>query len=280
MRKHLKQPSPAMGVALIALFIALGGTTYAATGGNFILGSANTATSQTALAAPIANKTLQVTNTSTTAGATALGLNVAAGKAPFTVNSGTKVANLNADKLDGLDSTAFLRTAHLAAVSTTGGCSADGRVLTACATATITLARPGRLLLNATSGWYTNTLDDVAPPGDTADDPTLVRGSCNLAVDGTSVDSYQSMGERQQSGVLSNHPAQAGGGTMALTGLSWILSVGAHTVEVDCLEQDGDLDWSQMNLTVALVDDDSALGAAAAVVSKTAGAPDKSDPGK
>jgi hypothetical protein len=34
----------------------------------------------------------------------ALGLSVAAGHAPMTVNSATKVANLNADKLDGLDS--------------------------------------------------------------------------------------------------------------------------------------------------------------------------------
>ena len=34
----------------------------------------------------------------------ALGLSVAAGHAPLTVNSATKVANLNADRLDGLDS--------------------------------------------------------------------------------------------------------------------------------------------------------------------------------
>ena len=33
---------------------------------------------------------------------------MASGHAPFTVNSGTKVANLNADKLDGIDSTGFL----------------------------------------------------------------------------------------------------------------------------------------------------------------------------
>ena len=37
--------------------------------------------------------------------ATALGLNVPAGKAPLTVNSDTRVANLNADKLDGRDVT-------------------------------------------------------------------------------------------------------------------------------------------------------------------------------
>jgi hypothetical protein len=100
-------------MATIAVFMAIGGTTYAATGGNFILGNPNSATSTTALSAPIAGKALQVTNTSTGAGATGLGLNVASGHPPFTVNSGTKVANLNADKLDGTDSTGFIRGRRL-----------------------------------------------------------------------------------------------------------------------------------------------------------------------
>jgi hypothetical protein len=100
-------------VGYIALFIALGGTTYAATGGNFILGNPNSASSTTSLSAPVAGKGLQVTNTSTGAGATALGLNVASGHSPFTVNSGTKVANLNADKLDGIDSTGFLPSGNV-----------------------------------------------------------------------------------------------------------------------------------------------------------------------
>jgi hypothetical protein len=100
-------------VSLAALFVALGGTTYAATGGNFILGRANSASSTSSLSAPVAGKGLQVTNTSTHAGASALGLNVASGHAPFTVNSGAKVANLNADKLDGIDSTGFLPSANV-----------------------------------------------------------------------------------------------------------------------------------------------------------------------
>jgi hypothetical protein len=105
------RPSHATVVAYLALFVALGGTTYAATGGNFILGQSNSASSTTSLTRTGANaaKGLQVTNTGTGAGATALGLSVASGHAPFTVNSGTKVANLNADKLDGLDSTGFIR---------------------------------------------------------------------------------------------------------------------------------------------------------------------------
>ena len=102
------RPSNGTVVAYVALFIALGGTTYAATGGNFILGKPNSASSTTALTAPVAGKGLQVTNNSTSAGATALGLNVASGHPPFAVSSGTKVTNLNADKLDGLDSTSFV----------------------------------------------------------------------------------------------------------------------------------------------------------------------------
>jgi hypothetical protein len=102
-RQHLTYANV---MATIAVFMVLGGTTYAATGGNFILGNPNSASSTTSLSAPISGKkALQLTNTSTGTGATALGLNVASGHPPFTVNSGTKVANLNADKLDGIDST-------------------------------------------------------------------------------------------------------------------------------------------------------------------------------
>jgi hypothetical protein len=100
-------------MATIAVFMGIGGTTYAATGGNFILGKSNSASSKTSLSAPISDKALQLTNTNTGAGATALGLNVASGHAPFTVNSGTKVANLNADKLDGIDSTGFVPSSGL-----------------------------------------------------------------------------------------------------------------------------------------------------------------------
>src|SRR3954468_21614508 len=100
-------------ISLLALFIALGGTTYAATGDPFLLGNPNSAISTTSLTAPVAGKGLQGTNTSTGTGATALGLNTASGHPPFTVNSGTKVTNLNADKLDGIDSTGFVSSSGL-----------------------------------------------------------------------------------------------------------------------------------------------------------------------
>jgi hypothetical protein len=93
---------------VLALFVALGGTAYAATGGNFILGQGNTASSTSSLTAPVAGKALQLTNPSTGSGASALGLTVDASKPPFTTNSSTKVDNLNADRLDGHDSSYFL----------------------------------------------------------------------------------------------------------------------------------------------------------------------------
>jgi hypothetical protein len=99
-------------ISLVSLFVALGGTAYAATGGNFILGNANTATAQTGLTSNNAGKALNITQLNTGTGATALGLSVPVGKPPMTVNSGTKVANLNADTLDGIDSTAFAKKAQ------------------------------------------------------------------------------------------------------------------------------------------------------------------------
>jgi hypothetical protein len=107
----MRKPSPAMLVALAALFVALGGVGIAADGQSLILGkSDNSAAHKTGLTAPVNDKALQLTNTSTGTSATALGLTVASGHAPFTVNSQTRVANLNADKLDGVDSGGFLRS--------------------------------------------------------------------------------------------------------------------------------------------------------------------------
>jgi|tagenome__1003787_1003787.scaffolds.fasta_scaffold20951966_2 hypothetical protein len=110
-----RRPSAATAISLLALFVALSGTGYAATGGNFILGQGNTATTRTSLSAAVADRALQVTNNSTAAGATALALNVASGKPPFTVNSKSRVTNLNADLLDGQNASSFLSTTGKAA---------------------------------------------------------------------------------------------------------------------------------------------------------------------
>ena len=96
------------GLALVmALVIGVASTAWSATGGNFILGKANVATAITKLAgaAGVNGPMLQLINNNADRNDTALDLRVQAGEAPMRVNSDTKVANLNADKVDGLDST-------------------------------------------------------------------------------------------------------------------------------------------------------------------------------
>jgi hypothetical protein len=110
LRSHLTYANV---MVTILAFVVLGGASYAATGDNFILGKPNSASTTSSLTAPVSGKALQLNNTSTAAGATAIGVNVASGHPPFTVNSGTKVANLNADKLDGIDSTGFRSNAYI-----------------------------------------------------------------------------------------------------------------------------------------------------------------------
>jgi hypothetical protein len=68
-------------VGYIALFVALGGTTYAATGGNFILGQSNSAGTPTRLSSPTTDAAgaLKVTNTSTTTAGRGITANGGAG---------------------------------------------------------------------------------------------------------------------------------------------------------------------------------------------------------
>jgi len=101
----LMRPSPSLMISLTALVVALGGAAFSATGGNFILGTINNATNQSGIVSPVNGKMLLLNNTSTDANATALGLTVKPGHPPMVVNSDVKVPQLNADKLDGLDST-------------------------------------------------------------------------------------------------------------------------------------------------------------------------------
>jgi hypothetical protein len=103
-------PSPSLVVSMVAQVVALGSAGYSANGGNFILGQANSASTQTKLVAPFNGPAFRIDNLNTGASATGLKIVTNAARPPLVVNSAVKVANLNADKLDGLDSTQFPRT--------------------------------------------------------------------------------------------------------------------------------------------------------------------------
>jgi hypothetical protein len=104
--------------AAAATFL-LGGTYALATTMSFVLGS--TANAPDALTAAVAKNVdahgglngpmIRLTNNSTAGNATALALGVGSKRPPFTTTSSARVANLNADQLDGIDSTGFVQGA-------------------------------------------------------------------------------------------------------------------------------------------------------------------------
>lgn len=269
-----RRPSPALVISLITLFIVLGGTAYAANGNAWILGFPNNATAVTALTSNNAGKAVNITQQSAGTGATALGLNVPSGKTPFTVNSGVKVANLNADKLDGLHSTSFVPIELPASMAAHGSCTADDGVETNCGSGIIALGRAGKVMATATGAWHTFALDDAIGPNAGSDNPNLVRGLCGLRVDGTPIGFSVGMGEFSATASAS-HPSGEPG-SFALTGRTNSIAAGNHTVEVDCTEVDGDIDWDLINLTAAVVDDDVPAAAASAPAPAPAGASDTS----
>lgn len=90
----MKISTTSFAAGTVAALVLGSGTAYAATGGNFLLGKSNSAGATTTL---------------TNANGTALSLNSKSGTAPLKVNRNVRVTNLNADLLDGLNSSSFAK---------------------------------------------------------------------------------------------------------------------------------------------------------------------------
>jgi hypothetical protein len=101
----MHKPSPAMIVALLALFVALGGAGIAATGGNFILGQQNMADQTTDLQGNVANPQFRVTN-SNPSGIAIRGRHSAATGAQPAVQGDTASTSAGATGVYGLNSSA------------------------------------------------------------------------------------------------------------------------------------------------------------------------------
>jgi hypothetical protein len=95
--KKLRRPTHSTVVAYIALVFAMGGTAFAATGGSFLLGKANSAGRTTSLVNHGTGAALRVAAHNLTTPPLAVGKNR------------TKIRNLNADFLDGLTSAQLQR---------------------------------------------------------------------------------------------------------------------------------------------------------------------------
>lgn len=119
----------------IAMVLGAASAAYGANGDAWRLGRANVATLVTTLggALGVDGPMLSLVNNNAGTNDTALDLRVQSGEAPMTVNSSTRVSNLNADKLDGLDYTWFMRgkVYKTESVPTTGQPLGDGTYRTA-----------------------------------------------------------------------------------------------------------------------------------------------------
>jgi hypothetical protein len=101
----------ALGVAvMLALVVGVASTAFGANGDNWKLGRSNFATKITNLSGNLGVNGPMVRLTNNNAGTddTALDLQVQPGEAPMTVNSATRVDNLNADQVDGKSASEFV----------------------------------------------------------------------------------------------------------------------------------------------------------------------------
>jgi hypothetical protein len=96
--------------AVVTAVVMLSFPVVAAVGSNLILGQSNSADAITSLSGAAATN-LRITNTQ--AASPALDLRVVSGSAPLKVNSTARVANLNADRLDGKHGGAYALVDHL-----------------------------------------------------------------------------------------------------------------------------------------------------------------------
>lgn len=145
------------GLALV-MTLVLGAATMAfgADGQSWILGQINRATATTQLSGNAPGKpALQVVNPNTARGSRALQLGVASGKAPLAVNAAAgKATNLNADKVDGQEASAFAGTGMSRYTSTVFLDGCDEKVL---ASSTISPSRPALVFASGASVYDSNS---------------------------------------------------------------------------------------------------------------------------
>jgi hypothetical protein len=132
------------GLAVIlALLFGVTSIAFAGNGDAWLLGRNNTASNTTRLAggAGVDGAMLRITNNNGGTNDTALALVVQSGEPPMRVNSSEKVVNLNADEVDGRDSSEFFTGAtYLLSETATNTTTTDGTISLQCDTGDIALS--------------------------------------------------------------------------------------------------------------------------------------------
>ncbi len=209
-----------VGLAImLALVFGVATTAIGATGGNFILGKANGATTVSKLTANIAAPALTLVNNSTEAAATALNISVASGKAPLKVNAAAGTAtNLSADELDGKSSEQFANAIHPhSGADITSGTVAEAHI-------DGTVARDAEVMPTVKandgvgSGVDADTIDGqnssaFAPSSHNHDDRYYTEGEVNTALSGKANTNHQHSGADITSGTVEADRIEDGAGS-------------------------------------------------------------------
>ncbi len=193
----------ALGVIVGALTMTMNAA-FAGTGagGVFNLGATNTVNASTALQGSTNGGQLRVTNPNSGTSAAGIGIVTNAARPPLVLNSHAKVVNLNADLLDGVDSTALQR-----------------RVTGTCANGTaVAQVNP--------NGSTTRTTTAIIPIHE--DILSNTRATDGFAPAGLTLTTDCHFGVGPQPAGFTFHAGADSGGT-----LNWIYSIGGSTVNAN-----------------------------------------------
>ncbi len=189
--RHLKTTLSVVGAATV---LVLAGNTIAlaATGGSFLLGKGNNANAQTTLARTTSGAVLSLKNTSSTG-------------TPLVVNGKGRVTNLNADTVDGFDSTAMRNKVYVFTRDIGAGEATDQYVLD----------------LPVPTGTYVVGYS-VFPNGSFADDNSI---TCYLTI---------TKNGSSQRYVGENRSAQRGGSRPSVSGTGVVQLDSTQDVRLNC----------------------------------------------
>jgi hypothetical protein len=153
-------------------------------------------------------------------------------------------SGLDADTVAGISSKAIgtLGATSHAPVCIDDDHASGGQV---CATTSITLPRPGPVLLMASGHETAIALNDALGAGSGTDDTSFVAGECGVTVDGGSLVPLQS-----PNSFIYTQGAET---PLSFVDISPSLAAGAHTIQLRCSELDGNIGFDDLNLAAVMI---------------------------